>query len=88
MPSSRLELRQWLVYAAHDPEDFASEPSSLESLITGNLPAQLSIISNKVFKGYPSSTRLGGLLAVISMKNGVAALKQFFGTQLHHSLHL
>ena len=43
MPSSRLELRQWLVYAAHDPEDFASEPSSLESLITGNLPAQLSI---------------------------------------------
>jgi len=43
MPSSRLELRQWLVYTAHSPEDFASEPSSLESLITGNLPAQLSI---------------------------------------------
>ena len=79
MPSSRLELRQWLVYAAHSPEDFASEPSSLESLITGNLPAQ-HYFSNKVFKGYPSSTRLGGLLAVISMKNGVAALKQFFST--------
>ena len=58
MPSSWLELRQWLVYAAHDPEDFASEPSSLESLITGNLPAQLNYFSNKVFKGYPSSTRL------------------------------
>ena len=58
MPSSRLVLRQWLVYTAHDPKDFASEPSSLESLITGNLPAQLNYFSNKVFKGYSSSTRL------------------------------
>ena len=89
MPSSRLVLRQWLVYAAHDPEDFASEPSSLESLITGNLPAQLSItLAIKYLKATHPPPVSGGLLAVISMKNGVAALKQFFGTQLHHSLHL
>jgi len=31
MPSSRLVLRQWLVYAAHSPEDFASELSSLKA---------------------------------------------------------
>jgi len=43
MPSSRLVLRQGLVYTAHSPEDFASEPSCLESLITGNLPARLTL---------------------------------------------
>ena len=31
MPSSRLELRQWLVYTAHSPENFASELSCLKS---------------------------------------------------------
>jgi len=55
MPSSRLELRQWLVYAAHDPEDFASEPSSLESLIARNLPARLIILQKRIFK-YTTST--------------------------------
>jgi len=51
MPSSLLELRQGLVYAAHSPEDFASEPSSLESLIARNLLAKLNTISQKrIFK--------------------------------------
>jgi len=33
MLSSQLELRQWLVYAAYSPEDFASWLSSIESII-------------------------------------------------------
>jgi len=68
MPSSRLVLRQWLVYAAHDSEDFASEPSSLKSLITGNLPARLNIILTKMFKYYNSITHHMGFLAVVIMK--------------------
>jgi len=68
MPSSRLVLRQWLVYAAHDSEDFASEPSSLESLITGNLPARLNVILTKMFKYYNSITHHMGFLAVVIMK--------------------
>jgi len=69
MPSSRLELRQWLVYAAHDSEDFASEPSSLKSLIARNLPARLDIILQKrTFKYTNSSTHHRCLLAVVIMK--------------------
>ena len=53
MPSSRLELRQGLVYATHSPKDIALELSSLKDLIARNLLAKLNIIlSKKAFKGY------------------------------------
>jgi len=57
MPSSRLELRQGLVYAAHSPKDITLGLSSLKNLIAGNLPAKLNIIlSKKVFKGYHNTS--------------------------------
>jgi len=47
MPSSRIELWQGLVYAAHSPEDFALELSSLKDLIALNLKALNVALSKK-----------------------------------------
>jgi len=49
MPSSRLELWQGLVYAAHSPKDIALGLSSLKNLIAGNLPAKLNIFLAKKY---------------------------------------
>jgi len=56
MPSSRLELRQGLVYAAYSPKDIALGLSSLKQFIALNLKALNNTSGKQIFKHYRNSS--------------------------------